>query len=163
MERFRPVLTEVLFIDMHPEDGAYEPLNGYIPLEQAKAAVDPVEHRLVKVNRVDLKRGRLGPPLPTPAGRCRGSFLTPTVMSRAPTPRRMKASRIGRCQPKLTGWVERAVRAFTGRYISIRRDAARGRALRCYRPLIVQLVADHPTRDGAGARGEGIAVTQFTA
>lgn len=56
MERFRPVLAEVLFIDMHPENGAYEPLIGYIPLEQAQAAVDMVGHRLVKVSRVDLKR-----------------------------------------------------------------------------------------------------------
>lgn len=55
MERFRPVLAEVLFIDMQPEDGAYEPLVGYIPLEQAQAAVDLVGHRLIKVSRVDLK------------------------------------------------------------------------------------------------------------
>lgn len=55
MERFRPVLAEVLFIDMHPEDGAYEPLIGYIPLEQAQAAVDMLGHRLIKVSRVDLK------------------------------------------------------------------------------------------------------------
>ena len=52
--------AEVLFIDMSPEDGAYEPLIGYIPLEQAQAAVDLVGHRLVKVSRVDLKGCRLG-------------------------------------------------------------------------------------------------------
>jgi predicted aspartyl protease len=52
---FRPILTEVLFIDMQPEDGCYEPLIGYIPLEQAQAAVDMLGHRLVKVSRVDLK------------------------------------------------------------------------------------------------------------
>jgi len=55
MARFRPVLTEVLFIDMQPESGMYEPLIGYIPLAQAQAAVDLVGHRLIKVNRVDLK------------------------------------------------------------------------------------------------------------
>ena len=55
MERFRPVLTEVLFIEMDPADGQYEPLIGYIPLEQAQAVVDLVGHRLVKVSRVDLK------------------------------------------------------------------------------------------------------------
>lgn len=43
------------FIDMQPEDGSYEPLIGYIPLEQAQAAVDMLGHRLVKVSRVDLK------------------------------------------------------------------------------------------------------------
>jgi hypothetical protein len=52
---FRPILAEVLFIDMQPEDGCYEPLIGYIPLEQAQAAVDMLGHRLVKVSRVDLK------------------------------------------------------------------------------------------------------------
>ncbi len=55
MEHFRPVLTEVLFIEMEPADGQYEPLIGYIPLEQAQAAVDLLGHRLVKISRVDLK------------------------------------------------------------------------------------------------------------
>ena len=39
----------------NPSDGQYEPLIGCIPLQQAQAAVDLVGHRLVKVNRVDLK------------------------------------------------------------------------------------------------------------
>ena len=55
MERFRPVLTEVLFIEMAATDGRYEPLIGYIPLQQAQAVVDLVGHRLVKVSHVDLK------------------------------------------------------------------------------------------------------------
>ena len=55
MKHFRSVLTEVLFIEMEPADGRYEPLIGYIPLEQAQAVVDPAGHRLVKVSRVDLK------------------------------------------------------------------------------------------------------------
>ena len=59
MGDFRPVLTEVLFIEMEPSDGHYEPLIGYIPLEQAQAAVDMVGHRLVKFSRVDLKRACL--------------------------------------------------------------------------------------------------------
>ena len=59
MGDFRPVLTEVLFIEMEPSDGHYEPLIGYIPLEQAQAAVDMVGHRLVKCSRVNLKRARL--------------------------------------------------------------------------------------------------------
>jgi hypothetical protein len=53
---FRPIATEVLFLDMEPdEDGEYEPLVGYIALEQAGAAVDMLGHRLVHVKRVDLK------------------------------------------------------------------------------------------------------------
>ena len=47
--------TEVLFIEMQPEEGSYEPLIGYIPLEQAQAAVDMLGHRLIKVSLVDLK------------------------------------------------------------------------------------------------------------
>ncbi|MBU1488097.1 hypothetical protein KKH56_08650 [bacterium] len=53
---FRPIMAEVLFLDMEPdEDGEYEPLVGYIALEQAGAAVDMLGHRLVHVKRVDLK------------------------------------------------------------------------------------------------------------
>ena len=37
----------------YPE--ANEPLIGYIPLEQAQAAVDMLGHRLIKVSHVDLK------------------------------------------------------------------------------------------------------------
>lgn len=53
---FDPIYTEVLFINMQPEDGTYEPLLGYIPLEQSQAAVDMLSHRLIKVKYVDLKR-----------------------------------------------------------------------------------------------------------
>jgi hypothetical protein len=53
---FRPIVAEVLFLDMAPDDdGEYEPLIGYIALEQAGAAVDMLGHRLVHVKRVDLK------------------------------------------------------------------------------------------------------------
>jgi hypothetical protein len=48
--------AEVLFPDMQPdEDGEYEPLLGYIALEQAGAAVDMLGHRLVHVKHVNLK------------------------------------------------------------------------------------------------------------
>ena len=53
---FRPIVAEVLLLDMEPDnDGEYEPLTGYIALEQAGAAVDMLGHRLVHVKRVDLK------------------------------------------------------------------------------------------------------------
>jgi len=53
---FRQIITEVLFLDMEPnEEGEYEPLVGYIALEQSGAAVDMLGHRLVHVKRVDLK------------------------------------------------------------------------------------------------------------
>ena len=55
IEGFRPVFTEVVFIQMEPEDGDYEPLIGYIVLEQSQAAVDTLGHRLVHVKRLDLK------------------------------------------------------------------------------------------------------------
>src|SRR5687767_4020907 len=40
LEGFRHIYNEVLFVDMNPEDGIYEPLIGYIVLEQCQAAVD---------------------------------------------------------------------------------------------------------------------------
>ena len=53
---FRPILAEVLFLDKEPDDnGEYEPLVGYIALEQAGAAVDMLGHRLVHVRLADLK------------------------------------------------------------------------------------------------------------
>ena len=55
MGGFRPVITEALFIEMEPAQGHYEPLIGYIPLEQAQAVVDLAGHRLAKFDRVDLK------------------------------------------------------------------------------------------------------------
>jgi predicted aspartyl protease len=55
IEGFRPIYSEVLFIDMRPEDGVYEPLVGYLALEQSQAAVDMLGHRLVHARRVDLK------------------------------------------------------------------------------------------------------------
>ncbi len=55
IEGFRPIFTEVLFVDMEPENGKYEPLIGYIVLEQSQAAVDMMGHRLVHVKRLDLK------------------------------------------------------------------------------------------------------------
>lgn len=56
LEGFRPVFSEVLFIEMRTdEEGKYEPLVGYIPLEQIPVAVDMLGHRLVKVRAVDLK------------------------------------------------------------------------------------------------------------
>ncbi|MBI1785712.1 hypothetical protein HYR69_11265 [Candidatus Sumerlaeota bacterium] len=55
IEGFPPVYNEVLFLDMHPADGQYEPLIGYIILEQCGAAVDMLGHRLVPVKHLDLK------------------------------------------------------------------------------------------------------------
>jgi predicted aspartyl protease len=55
IEGFAPIASEVLFIEMDEVDGGYEPLLGYIPLEQSKAAVDMVGHRLVPIKHLDLK------------------------------------------------------------------------------------------------------------
>jgi len=56
IEGFDAIFNEVIFMDMHVRDGGYEPLLGYIILEQSQAAVDMVGHRLVLVKHVDLKR-----------------------------------------------------------------------------------------------------------
>ena len=55
IEGFRPIFNEVLFVEMKPEDGNYEPLIGYIVLEQSQAGVDMLGHRLVPIKHMDLK------------------------------------------------------------------------------------------------------------
>lgn len=55
IEGFRPIFSEVLFVDMRPSEGEYEPLLGYIALEQCGAAVDVLGHRLVPVRYMDAK------------------------------------------------------------------------------------------------------------
>jgi hypothetical protein len=55
IEGFRPIYNEVLFLDMKAADGQYEPLIGYIVLEQSQAAVDMLGHRLIPVKAMDLK------------------------------------------------------------------------------------------------------------
>jgi len=55
IEGFRPIYNEVLFVDMSPENGEYEPLIGYVILEQSQAAVDVLGHRLIQVKHMDLK------------------------------------------------------------------------------------------------------------
>ena len=56
IEGFDEISTEVLFLDMvADENGSYEPLLGYIPLEQANAAIDMSSRRLVPLKYVDLK------------------------------------------------------------------------------------------------------------
>lgn len=55
IEGFPAISSEVVFVDMEPQDGEFEPLIGYIVLEQSQAAVDILGHRLVYVKRLDLK------------------------------------------------------------------------------------------------------------
>jgi hypothetical protein len=55
IEGFRPIVSEVIFMEMEPRDGRYDPLLGYLALEQSSAAVDMVRHRLVAVRYVDAK------------------------------------------------------------------------------------------------------------
>ena len=58
VEGFEPISGEVLFIDMEPVSGDYEPLIGYLILEQSQAAVDMLGHRLIHVRYVDCKRAQ---------------------------------------------------------------------------------------------------------
>jgi predicted aspartyl protease len=55
IEGFPPIFDEVLFVDMQPRDGRFEPLIGYVVLEKSQAAVDMLGHRLVHVKWLDLK------------------------------------------------------------------------------------------------------------
>lgn len=61
IEGFRPIYNEVVFADMSPGKGEYEPLVGYVILEQSQAAVDPLGSRLVPVKAMDLKKGETDP------------------------------------------------------------------------------------------------------
>ena len=54
VEGFDPIGTEVMFIEMEPLDGQYEPMLGYTPLEQIPVTVDMAKHRLVQVS-ADLR------------------------------------------------------------------------------------------------------------
>jgi len=55
IDGFRAILNEVAFVEMKPERGEYEPLIGYIVLEQSLAGVDMISHRLVHLKNFDLK------------------------------------------------------------------------------------------------------------
>jgi hypothetical protein len=55
IEGFRPIFSEVAFVEIKPADGEYKPLIGYIVLEQSQAAVDVLGHRLVPIKNMDLK------------------------------------------------------------------------------------------------------------
>ena len=55
LEGFRAIHNEVLFVEMTPEDGIFEPLIGYIVLEQSQAAVDTLGHRLIHERHAALK------------------------------------------------------------------------------------------------------------
>ncbi len=55
IEGFQPISGEVLFLDMQPRNGSYEPLLGYLPLEATNVAVDMLGQRLIAVKFTDLK------------------------------------------------------------------------------------------------------------
>ena len=55
LEGFDPINSEVLFLEMTPTDGVYDPLVGYLVLEQSLAAVDMVRHQLMHAKPADLK------------------------------------------------------------------------------------------------------------
>ena len=55
IEGFRAILNEVAFVEMKPDRSEYEPLIGYIVLEQSLADVDMINHRLVHIKHFDLK------------------------------------------------------------------------------------------------------------
>ena len=55
IEGFRAIYNEILFLDMELSNGEYEPLLGYIAIEQCGAAVDMIGHRLLPVKYMDVK------------------------------------------------------------------------------------------------------------
>ncbi len=59
VEEFPPVHGEVLFLEMEPKNGTYEPLLGHIVLEKSEAAVDMPGLRLLHIKKTDLKTPQL--------------------------------------------------------------------------------------------------------
>jgi predicted aspartyl protease len=55
IEGFQKIFNEVAFLEMNSSDGTYEPLIGYIPLEQSGILVDMLGHRLKAAQYLDLK------------------------------------------------------------------------------------------------------------
>jgi predicted aspartyl protease len=55
IEGFPAIYNEVSFVEMNPEDGEYEPLIGYLVLEQSQAGVDMLGRRLITIKHMDLK------------------------------------------------------------------------------------------------------------
>jgi hypothetical protein len=55
IEGFRPIHTEVAFVEVKPDVGEFEPLLGHLVLAQSQARVDVVRQRLVPVKHMDLK------------------------------------------------------------------------------------------------------------
>ena len=55
MEGFRPIFSEVSFVEMKTEEEECEPVVGHIVLAQSQAGVDVLGHRLVRIKHMDLK------------------------------------------------------------------------------------------------------------
>jgi len=55
IDGFRTVSNEVVFLDCLHEEDDFEPLLGYVILEQAQAAVDMLGHCLEPVRYIDMK------------------------------------------------------------------------------------------------------------
>jgi hypothetical protein len=55
IEGFRPILSEVVFVEVKSDFGEFEPLLGNIVLAQSQARVDVLGHRLVHMKHMDLK------------------------------------------------------------------------------------------------------------
>ncbi len=55
IEGFRPILTEVAFVEVKADGGEFRPLVGHIVLAQSQAGVDMLGHRLVPIRHLDLK------------------------------------------------------------------------------------------------------------
>ena len=54
IEGFGPLSAEVMFIEMLPSNGVYEPLLGHLPLQSIPVIIDLKTHTLVQVS-ADLK------------------------------------------------------------------------------------------------------------
>ena len=62
IDGFRPISNEVVILDGLHDEEDFEPLLGYVILEQAQAAVDMLAQCLVPVRYIDMKQAGSGKP-----------------------------------------------------------------------------------------------------
>jgi len=55
IEGFRPIHTELVFVELESDVEEFKPLLGHIVLAQSQATVDLPGNRLVQIKHVDLK------------------------------------------------------------------------------------------------------------
>jgi predicted aspartyl protease len=84
IEGFRPIFSEVVFVNMKSEGSDCGPLIGSIVLAQSLARVDMLGHRLIPIKHMDLKRLITYASTCVPAGQATAPAPQTTSLTAAP-------------------------------------------------------------------------------